>query len=723
MADNAPQRQSALALPPLVKLAESRWKWKGELYDASEIPDNYVFDTELLGRIVLPNDPGSFVILSPLKRGHRSYRSEDDLSEDSYYVGIDGLFTPGFIHMSNCVVLGLGSTKKRARLIIPPVDMLRPRQYTFLKVQSLGTEYHPNDEPDFRKVSKAFLGGRRCAVLIEDSMAEPDYSVVKHMTEDNWELFRMYMPKLGHIKIPKGLVDEIKSFLVKYPQDIVPINLAVSMAIHQPELAVSKYCRPLQDGETTAKKDQPVPSVELALLILYSTHYFRIHEEHGLYAYAKIFRIIWCMYKKDKIFDAAFEINIEGIDHKIGSRYISGMEIKDEDWAEIVPPCFEGSRITMPKNYGNREPRSKELTACLMMPDIYTLGFPGYTNEWRTGHDVMMHGSWVPKHVLAVAGWLALGQEHLAANSLEPYNDQEPRQLWTAPQTEVRPPWPDMTTVDMPLPPPPPSPLPLEETLLSAAAATAAAADKSQSPSAGLVSDLVTLGSDGHLTWPGQPKRLKETPELPREIDIQKPISDAAAAAKDRVSEKDRLILRKITKEGLPSDKHVGDCLQSIRMTDANDANLSRRHVETTLAAAARPMQKALKRVYDYGSSIRAGDWEDGDFMNNLVRPCCELLGLDASGSPSECKDAIHHVERDLHEAIIHVEFVVRYQRENVESFKIAMKLVTSTPCFRYISRLMLLNMHICGTRFDGDDKKAWAAIFGEPFEDDEGGN
>ncbi|KAK2040879.1 hypothetical protein LZ31DRAFT_603337 [Colletotrichum somersetense] len=678
MEDNAPQRQVAFVLPPLVELIEFRWKWGGELYGASEIPADYVFDTESLERA----------------RGHRQYRSDDELSNDSYYVGIEGgLFTPVFIrglgktsstaNMSNSycgVLLGIASTKKPARLIIPPVDMLRPRQLTFLKVQSLGTDHHPRNEPAFRQVSdgerdkfhkdqqESFLNGQPCAVLIEDVMAEPDYNVFKHMTEGNWELFRMKMPKLANIKVPKGLVNEVKSFLAKYPKDIVPINLAVSMAIawsayyntpqYQPELAVTKYCRPLQDGETTAKRDRPVPPVELAVFILYSTHYFRIHEEHGLSAYAHIFHVISCMYKKDKSFDVGFVIDIDHIDHKLVSLYVSAMDIRDEDWAEIVPPSFEGSRIAMPKNYGTREPPSPELTASLMMSHIYTLGFPGYTNEVRPGHgsvtqSIMMHGNWVPKHVLAVTCWETLGQERLDATSLEPYHDQKTRQLWTAPLTELN----------------------AHDSVLRAFTNyfSLHVADLRMAKEACFISKLVTLGPDGHLVWPNQPKRLEGSTGLPCGIDIKKLVADDEAAAKDRMSGRARFILRMIIEEDLSSEKHVADCLQPIRMIDVNDANLSKRR----------------------------------------------LLGLDANGSPSECKDAIYHAERSLQEAIVNVEFIVRHQYDNAESsFKIAMNLITTDPCFKYISRLTMFNMRLCGLPFNEEDKKNWAEIFGEPFED-----
>ncbi|KAK2057879.1 hypothetical protein LY76DRAFT_79086 [Colletotrichum caudatum] len=119
---------------------------------------------------------------------------------------------------------------------------------------------------------------------------------------------------------------------------------------------------------------------------------------------------------------------------------------------------------------------------------------------------------------------------------------------------------------------------------------------------------------------------------------------------------------------------------------------------------------------------MRAGEWDDIDFATNLVRPCCELLGPDADGTPLKCRDAVRHAERELHAAINSVDFVVRYHGENAESLRIAVKLVTSAPCFGYISRLDLFNMRLQGACFNEDDKKLWAGVFGEPFEDEAGG-
>ncbi|GKT52771.1 hypothetical protein ColTof4_13251 [Colletotrichum tofieldiae] len=784
MAHDAAQEQAAPELPPLVKLIETRWRWRGQLYDASEIPKDFVFGAEALDPVVIPNDRGNFVILSLLRRGHRRYRLDNELSEDSYYAGIEGgLFTPVFIRgagrtpapdMSNSyhgVLVGIGSTRQPARLIIPPVEMLRPRQLAFLKVQSLGAEHHPGGEPAFRQVSKgekesyqrnqqdAFLNGRGCEVFIEDPTAELDYNVLDHMKKENWELFRMNLPKLADIKIPKGLVDEIKSFLAKYPQDIVPINLAVSMAIvwwaylntaeYQPELIVSKRRYPLRIGQAMGEITRPVPDVDLAELILYAPHYFRIHEEHGLSAYCHIFRIVSFMCSKDEAYDAAFEIDPEDINHELVSRYVSQMNLKDKDWEEIVPPSFDGSRIPMPKNHGTRAPPSPELTASLMMPDIYSIGFAGYTNVSTKAHgsktrNVMMHGSWVPKHVLDDTNWAHLDRDYLGTESLLPYHGQESHQLWTAPMTKVRSPWPEIATVDTP------PPLPAEETRSSAVAAAEKlqmsfatsdrgvpdaqnlrsrefgvrdyfrlhVADLRTAHDAGLISKLVTIGLDGHLTWPNQPKRLEEPPKLPCEINIKDLVAEDAASA-NRVPKKDRLILRMILEEDLANDKHVAQCLQPLRRIDVNNANLTTGFVKYTLSGTVGPIEKAMRRVLDYGNSI--GDSKEDTFMNELVKPCCELLGLDVDGSSSECKDAIHRVERELHAAIINVEFVVRYQRENVESFKIAMNLITSAPCFRYISRLMLFNKRICRVELDEDDKKAWVGMFGASFKDDGG--
>ncbi|OHW95151.1 hypothetical protein CSPAE12_06246 [Colletotrichum incanum] len=759
MGHAANQEQAAPELPPLIKLIETRWRWRGWLYDASDIPRDFVFGAETLDPVVIPNDRGNFVVLPLLKRGHRRYRLDNELSEDSYYAGIEGgLFTPVFIRgssraptpdMSNSyhgVLFGIGSTRKPARLVIPPVDMLRPRQLAFLKVQSLGAEYHPEGEDAFRQVSKgekesyqrnqqdAFLKGRGCAVLIHDPTAELDYNVLDHMKDGNWELFQMDLPKLADITIPNGLVDEIKSFLAKYPQDIVPINFAVSMAIvwwgycntneYQPELMVSKRRNPLKIGQTTGEITRPVPEVDLAVLILYSPHYFRVHEEHGLSAYGHIFRIVPYMYSKDEAFDATFEIDPEDINHELVSRYVSQMDLKDKDREEIVPPSFDGSRIPMPKNYGTRAHPSPELTASLMMPDIYTIGFAGYTNEATKGHgsktrNIMIHGNWVPKHVLDSADWAHLGRDHLGTESLLPYHDQEPHQLWTAPMTKARSPWPEIATVNTP--PPQAAPARSRGARLTDYFRLHVT-DLRMAHEAGLISRLVTIGSDGHLTWPNQPKRLEEPLRLPCEINIEDLVAEDAASA-NRISEKDRLILKMILEEDLADGKHVAQCLQPLRCIDVNNANLTRGYVNTTLSATAGPIEKAIKRVLDYGNSIQIGDSEEDTFMNELVKPCCELLGLDGNGSSSECKDAIYYVERELYAAIINVEFVVRYQRENVESFKIAMNLITSAPCFRYISRLRLLNMRIRRLELSEDDKKAWIRFFGASFEDDDGDN
>ncbi|WQF76751.1 hypothetical protein CDEST_01765 [Colletotrichum destructivum] len=783
MADKVPQEPAAVAaavpIPPLVTLTESRWRWKGQLYDMSEIPKDFVFGAQPLERVILPRDADNMVVLRALKRAHRRYKADTNLSEDSYYAGIEGgLFIPVFIrphgssadpNMDNSysgVMFGNGATNKRGGLIVPPVDMLRPRQLAFLKTQSLGPEFLAKDNIPFRQVSRgereqhlrnqqvAFSTGQPCPVLVRDPAAKPDYHAFQHLKVGNWEPFMMDMPKLDSIRVPKSLVDEVESFLAKYPRDIVPVNLAVSMAIawaaycdtteYQPELASSKRRRPPIPPSLTGDLARPVPYVDLAVLILYSTHYFRLHEEHGLSAYAHIFRVVSALYAKDTQFNEAFKIDPDDIDHGFVFGCVRALNLRDEDWEEIVPPSFDGSRLVMPLNCGTREPPSPELTATLMMPDIYTLGFPGYTNEGRKGHGdvmrrVMMHRTWVPQHILDRNEGEPLDQKYFGVESVTPYRDQDRHQLWSAPVTEVRFPFPMITGVaidtlaflskkkDSTLQKKPvdtPDAGDEDETNadqlvysrksvveILTAYFRAHIADLRMAQDAGHISELVTLGPDGYLAWPLRSDRDVSAPTLPREVDIGQLLAEDAAR-NDPLSDEDRLLLKTIVKRDLAGDKHVARCLEPLSLLDINDPGLSRSRLRAVLVAAVRPVREMMDRVSSYGSSVRDDD-DDGDdnaevaaFADELVKPCCGLLGLGAGGSVAQCMDAIHGAERELHAVLTNVSFVVKYQRGNADFFRVAMGLVTGAACFGYLSRLALLYDRLSGLPMDMGDKK-----------------
>lgn len=564
----------------------------------------------------------------------------------------------------------------------------------------------------------------------------------------------MAMPKIAGRVIPKRLVDEIKSFLVKYPRDIVPPTFALAMAIvwwrcHntpecQPELGASK--RRGGGGEMTRR----LPSVELAELILYAPHYVRIHEEFRLSAYGHIFRFVATMYEKDVSFNEAFKINAGDINEGLVSECITGMGLKDEDWTEIVPPSWEGSQITMPRNHGPRAPPSPELTASLMMPDVYTLGFPGYNNELKKGYgsvtrDLLMHGSWVPGHVLAGARGLPGNQKHIGTEAVETYSNHRTPHLWTAPKTEVRPPWSDTLTTDTarkegPRPPlensemsPTPAPNghpidPVEQLVYSHKYLVQNATryfrglifNLQMCKDEGLVSKEVTIGPDGHLSWPGCPRRISQTPALLPDIDINQMIKDHAAVKANRISDRDRLILQKLLREDLAEDKHVAQCLRPLRqLIDTNDINLTKLHVTAAIESTGGPMRDAMKSIIAYGNI----EWIGEDpFTSQLIKPCCMLLGFDMPATLNGAMDVIHGVERDLHAAINNVSFLVKYQSANIEPFKIAMGLITGAQCFRYHARFALFAKRLSGAALDEDDEKKWTEVFGGLYKSKDGG-
>ncbi|KAJ0159900.1 hypothetical protein CTA2_8917, partial [Colletotrichum tanaceti] len=822
-------------------LTESRWRWQGQLYDASEIPKNFVFGAQPLEPVVLPRDADNMVVLGALKRAHRRYKADTELPEDSYYAGVEGgIFVPVFLRPNNSssssssssadpnmdnsysgVMLGNGAGNKRGGLIVPPVDMLRPRQLTFLKTQALGAAFLPKGTAPFRQVSRAereqhlrsqqeaFSAGRPCPVLVQDPAVQPDYHVFQHLKAGNWEPFMMDMPKLDSIRVPKSLVDEVESFLAKYPLDMVPVNLAVSMAIawaaycdtteFQPELAASKRRRPAVPPSVTGDLVRPVPYVDLAVLILYSTHYFRLHEEHGLSAYAHVFRVVSALYAKDTQFHEAFKIDPDAIDHDFVFACVKALGLRDDDWEEIVPPSFDGSRLAMPLNYGTRRPPSPELTATLMMPDVYTLGFPGYTNESRKGHGdvvrpVVMHTTWVPQHILNDrdnnnGGCVPLDQEYLGVESVTPYRDQDRHQLWSAPATEVRSPFPRITGFVVDTPPradvlstkesdnKPPQMKPKnkkkkkEAVDMSAPGAgdggddddknnadrlrpvytrkhvvdmftnyfRAHIADLRMAQDAGHISELVTLDPDGHLVWPLRPDRDMDEAaaaaaaapmlQLPWEVDIGQLLAEDAARH-DPLADEDRLLLKKIVEQDLSGDKHVARCLEPLSLLDVNDPGLSRSRLRAVLGAAVQPVAEMMGRVVSYGNSVRNDDDDDDSNNNNnnaeeeaaafaddLVKPCCGLLGLGAAGSVDQCMAAVLGAERELHAVLTNAGFVVRFQRGNADFFRHAMGLVTGAACFGYLSRLALLYDRLSGFPVaDASDEKkeamAWESAF-----------
>ncbi|KXH53461.1 hypothetical protein CSAL01_10125 [Colletotrichum salicis] len=536
---------------------------------------------EDLRKVVVFNDPGNSIIVTLLKRCHRRYKFDKPLTDDSYYVGIDANnFTPEFARSLSMsafknntydLVARIGASSAVASVVVPPVDMLLPCQLIFLKHLSKGED----SGEKFRDVSEderaeyktqqqdAFVKCHACPVLVASGEVHPDYGVIYDTREGRWRHFRMMMPKVEGKQVSKSLMDEINTFLGKYDQDIVSPNFALGVK----------------------KPMKPIPLGSPAQMILYGPHYSRIHEELKLSAYFHIFRAVDHFYGNDKKLNV-FEINDKDIDTELVFNYIDEMGIRKEDWLEIVPPSWEGSQLVMPFNQGHRAPPSPELTALLMMPDIYTLGFAGYTNvpqheRGSTIRETVIHGLFVPKHIQSNPDlWRPVADEEIGLEAKEPYQDQLDHQIWSAPKMSVRSPWPEMATTDACLrpdmtrscgtqtsPEPEAGPSTSHDKNIHDATKYYKAFIKKirQGQNAGFIDKSVTLGPDGRLTWPGSGNEAGTLRKLPDEINVQRLIAEYDAADADRISERGRRILQRLFDADLADAKHVAKCARKLK--------------------------------------------------------------------------------------------------------------------------------------------------------------
>ncbi|KAK2753009.1 hypothetical protein CKAH01_06250 [Colletotrichum kahawae] len=473
---NWKRRRVSTKLPRVVELTGTKWRCNNRLHD--------VKPAGVARQVQAIHEPDNLVILPVLNRACRRYTvtSGKYPSDNEYYVGLEGSeFSPVYLWSPPSFSIGdhddivndytgamfeLGGSRRTGCFVLPPCDMLRPKQMTFLKRLSSGMNERarfPHDRDDFREISWAdfetyrtdsiedFRQGRACSVLVNDANLQPDYAALSSTAPENWTGFRMMMPKLANIIIPREFTDEIAVFLQKYNKDLVEVAFASSMALvwgrlslapgHQPELCTIKPGTDPSEGQ--AKRAVPLPS--LAVLLLYAPHFFRYHEENSLAVYAHIFRFCRSTYIKDASYDEAFRISADDINERKILEMFSSLGLEDADWMEIVPPSFEGSALTMPSNHGCRAPRGEELTGTLMLPDIYSIGLPDYRNEMKKNQgrdkrlirEVVVHETWMPSVMINEQSCPQKysGSAYFTANALKRYSGEVNPQLWCAPRT------------------------------------------------------------------------------------------------------------------------------------------------------------------------------------------------------------------------------------------------------------------------------------------------
>ncbi|KAK1727110.1 uncharacterized protein BDZ83DRAFT_790787 [Colletotrichum acutatum] len=200
-----------------------------------------------------------------------------------------------------------------------------------------------------------------------------------------------------------------------------------------------------------------------------------------------------------------------------------------------------------------------------------------------------------------------------------------------------------------------------------------------QGQNAGLIDKSVTVGPDGHLTWPGLGNQPGTTPSLPGEINIQKLIAEYDAADADP------------------------KCAREL---------------------------KTRINIYDedLGKAQKTGDMH----ADQLIASCAELLGVDVTtdddGNVDKSSDdaiaAIRTANRELANVLTTFTWLITHiGRDGTEPvFKLTMKLKCKSRCF-YGNRLTLFGAHMQGQPLDEKAKERWARLLGEPYRGgDDGG-
>lgn len=117
---------------------------------------------------------------------------------------------------------------------------------------------------------------------------------------------------------------------------------------------------------------------------------------------------------------------------------------------------------------------------------------------------------------------------------------------------------------------------------------------------AGLIDKSVTIGPDGHLTWPGLGDQPGATRRLPGGINIQQIIAEYDAADADRISEIDRRILQRLFETDLADGKHVAKCARELKaLIKIDDIDLGKTQVREAFEDCLGPTHNEKSRIWN----------------------------------------------------------------------------------------------------------------------------
>ncbi|KAF5707937.1 hypothetical protein FMUND_10802 [Fusarium mundagurra] len=144
---------------------------------------------------------------------------------------------------------------------------------------------------------------------------------------------------------------------------------------------------------------EPLPSISLAIFIVYFEHWLKIHEHLQCLRFIHPFRLIHLLYWNDILVPCArnsvFYVKEDAIDSERVRWYVldaeaRGPEISVTERVDLYPFMMSGSKMVYPQDIPNKFRLSETQQAMIGMPDLRVLGSPSYPTRENETIEVAM---------------------------------------------------------------------------------------------------------------------------------------------------------------------------------------------------------------------------------------------------------------------------------------------------------------------------------------------
>ncbi|KAF5633804.1 uncharacterized protein FTJAE_6955 [Fusarium tjaetaba] len=188
-------------------------------------------------------------------------------------------------------------------------------------------------------------------------------------------------PYMSNMRYSKRLYHDLSMFAKAHSHD--KFNATAML------FAVQLWCDIEEHSNNMLEQDiaEPLPSVSLAVFIVYFEHWLKIHEHLQCLSFIHPFRLIHLLYWNDILqpFNSkeAFYIKENAIDSLRVQQYVRdakaiGSRIPVTERADLYPFMISGSRMVCPQDIPFKFRLYEARQAMVGMPDLRVLGSPSY---------------------------------------------------------------------------------------------------------------------------------------------------------------------------------------------------------------------------------------------------------------------------------------------------------------------------------------------------------